>query len=153
MKKWTLFLAAIALFGGCTEKQPEQVESEPAVLSSTDELQATSGEFGPREEMPGAALYAENCAHCHGGQVPKAPHLSWLEMMTPDAVLASMNAGVMAPQSAALDDEQRVDIAQYITRARVGSTVVADLPMCTDGGFDLTRPPAAVGWGTILRVM
>ena len=47
---------------------------EPATLQSTDDFQATNSDFGPREEMPGAPLYAQHCAHCHDGSVPKAPH-------------------------------------------------------------------------------
>ncbi len=122
---------------------------EAEVLSSTDQFQATSGDFGPREAMPGAALYQTRCAQCHTGQVPKAPHLSWLEMMTPTGILKSMNGGIMATQSAGLSKREREHIAEYITRTRVGSDAVAETPMCDDGiaGFNRTSPPGAVGWG------
>ncbi len=156
MRAWCMLLTAASVWlAGCGE-QPAQpppdvvdAQSGPAVLSSTDEFQATSGDFGPREEMPGAALYDARCAHCHAGQVAKAPHLSWLEMMTPSAILRAMNGGIMATQSEGLTEAERNHVAEYITRARVGSDIVAATPMCGDGaaGFDRAKLPAAVGWG------
>jgi hypothetical protein len=55
----------------------------PQTLSSVDEFQATSGEFGPCDQMPGAALYGPHCVSCQDGTVPKAPQTMWLEMMSP----------------------------------------------------------------------
>ena len=138
----------VLLLGACS-RDGDGANEEPATLSSTDEFQATSGEFGPREEMPGAPLYAQHCASCHAGQVPKAPHLSWLELMSPGAILRSMEGGIMATQSAALSPQQKRDVAEYITRARVGSDETVPTPMCGDGvdGFASDRKPAAVGWG------
>ncbi len=129
----------------CGTPEPEG----PATLTSTDQFQATSGDFGPREEMPGAALYATHCAACHNGQVPKAPHLNWLELMTPSAILTSMNDGIMRPQAAALSAAEREHVAEYITRARVGSDVAAPPRMCEGEAlaFDQSRKPAAVNWG------
>lgn len=140
----SLCVALVLVLTGCGEGS-----EEPARLNSTDEFQATTGDFGPREEMPGAALYGRACAHCHAGQVPKAPHISWLEMMTPGAVLRAMNGGIMASQAALLSAVEREHIAEYITRARVGSDVVVSPPMCSDGhaGFNLQSRPEAVGWG------
>ena len=122
----------------------------PTTLDSTDQFQAVSDDLGPREEMPGAALYAEHCALCHEGGVSKSPHLAFLEMMTPKAVYASMTDGIMQPQSAHLSDEQRTHIAEYITRARLDAeTVAARAPACTgeEAAFDRSRPVPKVGWG------
>ena len=132
------------------EQETQEQDAQPATLLSTDEFQATTGEFGPRDEMPGAQLYAQHCAHCHTGQVPKAPHLIWLELMSPDAILRTMNGGIMAAQSAALAEEERVHVAEYITRSRArepGSQPA--LPMCADAsaGFVRNVPPKPVGWG------
>ena len=122
----------------------------PTTLDSTDQFQAVSDDLGPREEMPGAALYAEHCALCHEGGVSKSPHLAFLEMMTPKAVYASMTDGIMQPQSAHLSDEQRTHIAEYITRAHLDAeTVAARAPACTGeaAAFDRSRPVPKVGWG------
>lgn len=120
------------------------------MLSSTDEFQATSGEFGPRDQMPGAALYGKHCVSCHNGTVPKAPQTMWLEMMSPMAILKSLNQGVMQTQATALSPTQRIDVAQYLTQRRIDeSEKVARAPLCNGGEttFDATRPAIRAGWG------
>lgn len=128
---------------------PNATQDDIATLSSTDEFQATNDDLGPREAMPGADLYQTHCASCHDGTVPKAPHLSWLEMMTSDAIYESLNVGMMSTQGAALNDTQRKDIAEYVARARLGTRSPASAPACTGSAaaFDPTQPPPAVGWG------
>ena len=121
-------------------------DDEPATLGSTDDFQATSSDFGPREEMPGAPLYAAHCAQCHDGTVPKAPHFNWLEMMTPKTLLATMNDGIMAPQSAHLSDQQKRDITEYVTRAPADQDLAVSLPMCTSSDIK-GQPPKLLGWG------
>jgi hypothetical protein len=44
---------------------------------------------------PGETLYNEHCAECHAGQVAKAPSTTFLQLMPPDSVLASMTDGIM----------------------------------------------------------
>ena len=132
----------------CSPDAAQAPAEEPAVLNSTDEFQATSSDFGPREEMPGAPLYAEHCDTCHNGTVPKAPHFSWLEMMTPAVMLKSLDEGIMQAQAAALTDQQRRDIVEYVTRASADTTESPPLPMCNDAvSFDTAALPPAVGWG------
>ena len=155
---FALLLLSLAGCGPASENPDPDAESGPAAteadgpttLDSTDQFQATSDDFGPREEMPGAALYAAHCALCHEGGVSKSPHLAFMEMMTPKAVYTSMKDGIMQPQSAHLSDEQRTHIAEYITRARLDSeTIAARAPACTGeaAGFDRSRPVPKVGWG------
>ena len=100
--------------------------------------------------MPGAALYAQHCAACHEGGVSRSPTLTFVEMLTPQAVYTSMTEGVMQPQAAHLNDEQRAHIAEYITRARLDSVIAAaDAPACTGdaAAFDRSQPLPKVGWG------
>jgi polyvinyl alcohol dehydrogenase (cytochrome) len=130
------------------ETTPESEVESPQKLTSTDEFQATQSDFGPREEMPGAAVYAQNCAGCHNGTVPKAPHFSWLEMMTPGVMLKSLNEGIMQSQAAMLDDQQRRQVVEYITRAPADTMLAHELPMCGDDQrFEVESKPATVGWG------
>ena len=143
MKSGWLIVTAL-LFGVATARA-----AEPAVLSSVDEFQANTGDFGPRETMPGAALYADHCAHCHSGRVPKAPQTMWLEMMSPQAVLKAMNEGVMQPQAGLLSSAERVHVAEYLTRRRATTAeTVPHAPACTGATtFAADRPPIQAGWG------
>ncbi len=143
---------SLLLLAACSEAPdtppPEEAAAEPETLQSTDQFQATSGDFGPREEMPGAALYAQHCVHCHDGTVPKAPHFSWLEMMTPAVLLKSLEAGVMQPQAAMLSDLERRHVVEYITRAPADTVASQALPMCEEGAvLDRGASPPRVGWG------
>lgn len=130
--------------------QPADEPESPTILDSTDQFQATSEDLGPREEMPGAPLYAQHCAACHEGGVSRSPTLNFLEMLTPQSVYASMTDGIMQPQSAHLTDEQRTQIAEYITRARLDAVIAgAHAPACTGAAaeFDRSDPVPKVGWG------
>ncbi len=125
---------------------------EPAgTLKSADDLVTRSTDIGPRESLPGAALYRDHCAACHNGAVAKAPHLIWLEMMKPRAILRALNEGLMKAQGDALTAEQKQHIAEYITResATADPRAEASAPACSGpaAAFDLKRVPAPVSWG------
>lgn len=124
---------------------------QPTTLKSTDEMVAKTADFGPRDQMPGASIYAEHCAACHDGKVPRAPHMTWLEMMSPRAIVRSLESGLMQSQGVALTAAQKRHVAEYLTRERadVDPRDAASAPRCegATARFDPSRPPAAVGWG------
>lgn len=136
---WLVALCASAasLAAGAADKPPA-----PDTAQQAGTLDVTN--------HPGKALFAQNCAACHEGGMPKAPHREFIETMTPDAILLAMNEGVMKQQAAHLDQPQRRQIAEFLTRTDLASYKPAPGPvMCTGKAreFDLTRPPAQVGWG------
>ena len=79
-------------------------EAEPATLGSMDEQYAWVGDLGDRDALPGKQLYIENCAGCHEAQVYKAPHTTWLELMSPPVLYRSITEGIMQSQAAHLSD-------------------------------------------------
>jgi polyvinyl alcohol dehydrogenase (cytochrome) len=151
---WFLVAAAAALtLGGCA-KAPKGQSAAPAAageaMKSTDELQSRSGPTIDVAHHPGKGLFDTNCAGCHNGGVPKAPQQVWLEMMAPDAILAAMNGGIMSQQAAALSKTERREIAEYLVRMPLADyRPPAPPPMCgpQHAMFDMTAPPAAIGWG------
>ena len=54
----------------------------------------------------GEAVYQQACSECHEGQVAKAPHKMFLQMLAPDSIYKSMNEGIMMAQAEALSDER-----------------------------------------------
>lgn len=120
-----------------------------AAPPSPDELFQGSAKFDA-EHHPGKRLYLAHCAICHEGGVPKAPHREFLETMAPAAIISSLTTGVMTQQATGLDGAQKRQLAEYLTR-----TDLADFKPqpgavpCNAAArrFDMTRPPAAVGWG------
>ena len=150
-----LLLLAAALTSACSA--PEAAMSDAAGaqaagdkrMSSTDELISRSGEGIDVATHPGKGLFEENCLSCHSGAVPKAPAVVWLEMLAPDAILGSMNGGIMAQQAAGLSAQQRVEIAEYLTRTKLADyKPPAPPPACTgDAASFAGAAPAKVGWG------
>ncbi len=122
---------------------------ETTRVKSTDEFVARTGSAIDPATHPGNALFAENCATCHSGRVPKAPAVVWLEMMAPQALIAAMNDGLMKSQSAHLSEAQRVQIAEYLTRTSLEDFTPPPAPaICVgDAAKFEGAPPAAVNWG------
>lgn len=155
------YLAVVLLTGGllwlvaCQSPAPtsEGDDGETAAgeqLTSTDEFRASAGDFGPRDQMPGADLYARHCANCHDGTVPKAPHLIWLELMSARSILTSLNEGVMKAQAAALSEAERRHIAEYLSMEPVDRAATTDERVTScgeDARLDMNEPPARAGWG------
>lgn len=123
--------------------------SEPETLTSTDDMQTGAGDFD-REGHPGKNLYEKSCDGCHNGTVPKAPHFSWLEMMSPVAIHQSLTEGVMKVQAAALNETEKRQITEYLTRQDLSdsqSLVMKPPPMCREDVNEFSGSIPAVNWG------
>lgn len=98
----------------------------------------------------GAEIYSQACAHCHEGQVARAPGRDMLEIMSPESVLRSLTLGVMQQEAAGLSAVEREAIAEHLTGRRIDLTATQPAPLCTEDDttpFDVQRPPFASGWG------
>lgn len=141
--------AASEAMGATPEARVAAQGIEASRVKSTDEFVARTGAGIDPATHPGNALFTENCAACHNGAVPKAPAIVWLEMMSPDAILTSMNDGVMSAQAARLDEGERELITEYLTRTSLADYSPPAPPARCDGArmnFD-GAAPAKVGWG------
>ena len=109
------------------------------VVACDQEVAAESGED----------LYQENCGSCHNGGGHKAPHRMFLGMMAPDAILASMDDGIMAEQAAQISGENRRAIAEYIAGTSLDDLAeTRQVPACdAEHGFDVSKTPISGGWG------
>ena len=106
--------------GGGAPAVEASAEAEPATLGSMDEQYAWVGDLGDRDALPGKPLYIEHCAGCHEAQVYKAPHTTWLELMSPQVLYRSITEGIMQSQAAHLSDGDKQHIVEYITQMRLG---------------------------------
>ncbi len=114
---WLKLVSAGILFASLLGTTQILASEDAAVLTSTDELQA-GGELSNRNALPGAALYNKYCATCHLGQVYKAPHQTWLEMMPQAALYTTMTDGIMASQASTLSKQQKIAVIEYLTSKR-----------------------------------
>ena len=104
----------------------------------------------------GQALYNQHCAPCHA-----APASTWaldrrfLRAMAPEAVLASMNVGMMQPLAAGLSADQKRAIVEYITGKALPSDKlewppqpkVKPCPADAAGAWAPLAGPRWIGWG------
>ncbi len=72
--------------------------------------------------------------------------------LTPRSVLAALTDGTMRSQAAALEPDERLAVAEFVTRRRLASEVQAGLPPRCDATrmFDPSMPPVSRGWGVDL---
>ncbi|MEL7538363.1 MAG: PQQ-binding-like beta-propeller repeat protein [Pseudomonadota bacterium] len=134
-----------SLIFGCAEQQvPPATESE---LDDPEIRAQLQGSSGGGAEHPGAALYEAHCATCHNTGLARAPALNILQLLSPDAILTSLESGVMRQQASMLDEQQRRDVVSFL----VGEpdTTPAPLVMCEPGASPFRRAelPTASGWG------
>ena len=106
-----------------------------------------------QEDHPGKAVYQSLCVNCHEGQVPKAPHLSMLQIMSPESIYRALTTGVMQDEAAGLDDKQKREVAEYLSGHAFGATSAQAAPACTGQAamFDRTATPGTTNWGLKLN--
>ena len=147
----TFVLASVAALIACGPAMGAvPAKASASEIASPDSFRPQTEAAIDPQNHPGKALFAGSCAECHEGGIPKAPQREFLQMMAPDAILAAMDGGTMAQMAAALSGEQRRQIAEYLTLTDLSSYVPPKGPATCTGEaarFDLTDPPARVGWG------
>ncbi len=151
----------IAAFAACALAQLTGAQAAPppadsaaadapasSSLKDISELSATKPKVDP-ETLPGAPVYHSGCAACHEGQVPKAPHKMFLQMMPPENILAALTTGLMKSQGAALSAQQRREVAEYLGGAPLGAVQAKAPPRCTGAAarFDAQAGGGAGGLG------
>lgn len=132
-----LILAICAGLSGCDEAANNTQVTTSAPASTTAALD-------------GKALYFSDCANCHEGQISKAPHFSLLEQMTPRAIFAAQETGLMRGQAEAFSSAERQAVAEFISgRPMADETGNLSALACAAGSsaFDYSAPPDVDGWG------
>jgi polyvinyl alcohol dehydrogenase (cytochrome) len=147
-------LLATSLLVACSREAPPAAADaataqggagSPAVADAAAEEQ----KFDP-EKSPGKQVFEQACASCHLGQVAKAPHKMFLQMLSGPTIHESLEKGLMMEQAKALTAEQRVQVAEYLSGGLLAAQQ-AEIPpaMCTNDAapFNAAMKPAPVTWG------
>jgi len=95
------------------------------------------------EAASGASLFQNNCLHCHNGSVPKAPHAISFNMMSTASIVTAISEGVMRQQAAHLSQEERVQIARYLSESV--DTASEEVKAC-DNDFAPVLAENDLGW-------
>ncbi len=99
----------------------------------------------------GAALFGKRCGVCHTGEAnSRAAAMEALRLLTPEAVLASLQGGSMRVEGSRLSGAERRAVAEYITGRAIGGDVTgAAVGRCATRPplTDLAAGPVWNGWG------
>ncbi len=151
-------LIAITL-AACGDSQRAAAPAEPeagadkstsaeAVTGNSDGVAAINAARTTRESLPGKAVYERACVSCHNGAVKKAPHKDMIGLMTPEAILAVLETGVMQANAAALSPDERKQVSEYLAGAALGTVSATAIPACNAASvLDLAKPPKQRGNG------
>jgi polyvinyl alcohol dehydrogenase (cytochrome) len=153
----TAVIAALTLAacGQSADKPAEDAakeQAEPAFgvdRGASESMERLAEARRARAALPGHGIYKEACAACHDGGMAKAPHESMISMMTPEAILRSLTTGVMKENAAALDEAQKVQVAEYLSGKKMGEAKIAEPPICKADRsvFDVRDLPVGRNWG------
>ena len=119
-------------------------------IKSTDEFQVHDTPRIDQETAPGRPIWEQHCAMCHLGGVPKAPSPAFLGMLAPDAIVSALTDGVMRSQAEGLSSQDKIALAEYLTRTPYASYKRPAPPArCTGAAaqFDMSDVPPPIGWG------
>ena len=84
----------------------------------------------------GAAIFALACADCHSAaQSGRTPTSFSLGALSPRAIVAALDDGVMRSEGAGLTPEQRVMVAEYLSRREYADTSLPESAYCAERGF------------------
>ncbi len=151
-----LLLAGLGLttFVGLAREEAVAVEVAAAAHgSSKAEAEAYrdgSANVDAATVAKGHDVYQQVCSGCHEAGVNRAPQRFLLSQMTPESIHRALTDGVMQVQASELSADQKVAVAEYITKRKLGSGEAATPPkMCegTAAQFDRNETPAFSGWG------
>lgn len=130
------------------EEEPGRQLTATQDESSPDVMNQLRGTATGGAEHPGGPLYEAHCAACHSAAVSRAPHRSFLEMMSSDSLEMTLREGVMQQQAQALTNEERNLIVEYLVGSRPKAPDIEPVRCEGDAlAFDFARPPFAYGWG------
>src|SRR6266571_6202945 len=89
---------------------------KPLILSATISTALALTAIGASAQTPnGSAVYRENCASCHDAGADRAPSRDALGAMSPEAVLAAMDNGLMVTMASRIGTPERRAVAEFIT--------------------------------------
>ena len=96
-------------------------EPEPPWIAAQKALQAKVG-------GPGGEIFTKNCAVCHERGVAHAPSPYILKIMTASSIYNALTKGAMRVQAAALSDDEKKAVAEYLKPALIEAIKTAKEP-------------------------
>ncbi len=113
-------------------------------------ISACAEHAGRAGSEAGAELFEEACAGCHtAAGEGRTPGAMLLRALSPRAIVASLEDGVMRAEGADLTREQRIGLAEYLTGRVHARDILPESAFCADHGWQELGldAVASMGWG------
>ncbi len=95
-----------------------------------------------------AALFEEKCAGCHtDAGIARTPGIALLRTLSPRAIVAALEDGVMQAEGAGLTREERVRLAEYLTGRAYGAELLPETAFCAGAGWEALDLDATLSMG------
>jgi polyvinyl alcohol dehydrogenase (cytochrome) len=108
---------------------------------------------GAADDPYAAQLFARHCASCHeagAGGAARIPPVSQLKIMTPTAILKTLETGVMRTQAAALSTNERQAVANFLGTAVTTERRREEMANPCPAGSGWKDAPGWSSWGADL---
>ncbi len=100
----------------------------------------------PSPAQEAEKLFAERCASCHTpAGTGRAAGTSLLAQLSPRAIVGVLEDGVMRVEGSSMTAEQRIQVAEYLTRRSYVAEAIPEAALCADPSW-MGLDPAAVSW-------
>jgi polyvinyl alcohol dehydrogenase (cytochrome) len=95
----------------------------------------------------GAGVFLRACASCHVNPAAdsRAPSPATLAQFAPDAIVNALTNGTMRIQGEKLTDDERSDVAQFLTGRAVGTSSAASTGLCASSP-PMSNPASGSSW-------
>ena len=139
MRKLILLITMVIFFYDTVSANAPNFATTSLESNNEETLQLLSASTDEKS----AKIFSENCSSCHSGGVPRAPHSTTFQVMSPEYILSTLN-GVMASQSEGLTQDEKIKLAEYITGGKVSQNLaepnfckanINDIELKEEGGF------------------
>ena len=124
------------------------------LVASAALISACAQQAGRAGFEAGAELFEEACAGCHtAAGESRTPGTMLLRGLSPRAIVASLEDGVMRVEGADLTREQRIGLAEYLTGRAYANETLPESARCADHGWQELGldAVASMGWGGNLQ--
>ena len=95
----------------------------------------------------GETLYQTNCALCHNAGLGEAPRLEALQLLSKEAILTSLQTGVMRNQGALLSVEEQEAVALFVSKVDASKISGETTPGMCEESSAATAKIRVSNWG------
>ncbi|MDE2796333.1 MAG: PQQ-binding-like beta-propeller repeat protein [Gemmatimonadota bacterium] len=100
----------------------------------------------PSPAQEGEKLFADRCASCHTpAGTERAAGLSLLAQLSPRAIVAVLEDGVMRVEGSSMTAEQRIQVAEYLSKRSYLAEAIPEAALCTEPAWT-GLDPTGISW-------